>query len=657
MPQRPKAHIIGDKSVQEFGALLPEHWVFREKNKDYGIDGEVEIFTDSGDVTGWVFWVQVKGTDSQSITEQRTMKLENEKLNQLKSYPVQVMLVRYVRKTKQFFFEWVNKASILYASSNNKKISIKFPDKNIWTADTPESIINYLTKIKYVESGSMHLPIQVNVEEFEPQPKDEQLMKLRETLLKFPDIFLFQREPDNALLQVFLSNDKITLALAGEFGAAIFLEEEEKGKTLKAEYIQDCMFVGLLLIFSNLNHKTGFRKVLELLDLRKQCQHMPSLAETIAMSLLDLDELDKYLSLLNDILDDTPNGSLEIMINMKVASLLRKADQRVQNAILSFYERNLQKAVIKEDTRIYAAALQNLGIYFISRADYHKALEFLNLSRKADPNYLTLPEFLATLGELLLRCKRYRIATKLLRTSIQLGNSEKDIRGLYGDALLYSGKLWDALKQYQPLVMRRENWYPGAVVYFVKFASLVKLLELKFPATLRRYEKLAEGLVKFDCSKYPPEIQERWLRNILHLDPFCVGASFQLFKLYLELGMLKHAFALVLWHASTGKWDVEAWVSCTTLAMSHNEFSVMLSPIIKTGYHYYNEEFLDKLILRLQKMTTIIPSEILRSLDSIIGDAKTETQQIKILDQNYKTEKELNYKAAIVENGKILLMS
>ena len=43
---------------------MPSQWVFRDKEKDYGIDGEVEIFDANERATGLVYWVQLKATQS-----------------------------------------------------------------------------------------------------------------------------------------------------------------------------------------------------------------------------------------------------------------------------------------------------------------------------------------------------------------------------------------------------------------------------------------------------------------------------------------------------------------------------------------------------------------------------------------------------------------
>jgi len=60
--KRPHQHEIDDRACDLLRLALPDAWVYRELPKDYGIDGEVEVFR-QGSSTGAFFKVQVKGTE------------------------------------------------------------------------------------------------------------------------------------------------------------------------------------------------------------------------------------------------------------------------------------------------------------------------------------------------------------------------------------------------------------------------------------------------------------------------------------------------------------------------------------------------------------------------------------------------------------------
>ena len=81
MPIRQKEHALEDLSRTKFQLVLPEVWVYRDKDKDYGIDGEVEIFNEDGRSTGLMFYVQLKGTASKKDSQIHNVDLKIETLN------------------------------------------------------------------------------------------------------------------------------------------------------------------------------------------------------------------------------------------------------------------------------------------------------------------------------------------------------------------------------------------------------------------------------------------------------------------------------------------------------------------------------------------------------------------------------------------------
>ena len=66
--KRPDAHIVGEQAVALFKQLLPRQWATREYVPDYGIDLDVELFSESSHQTlGEHILVQVKGEEFVSV--------------------------------------------------------------------------------------------------------------------------------------------------------------------------------------------------------------------------------------------------------------------------------------------------------------------------------------------------------------------------------------------------------------------------------------------------------------------------------------------------------------------------------------------------------------------------------------------------------------
>ncbi len=62
--ERPRSHQLEDESWKALSSCIPNQWVLRKPQPDYGIDGEVDIFGELGSPTGPLFFVQLKGTDA-----------------------------------------------------------------------------------------------------------------------------------------------------------------------------------------------------------------------------------------------------------------------------------------------------------------------------------------------------------------------------------------------------------------------------------------------------------------------------------------------------------------------------------------------------------------------------------------------------------------
>lgn len=58
MPKRSKTHQLEDESWKELDSCIPSERVLRKPTSDYGIDGEIEIFDESGMSTGLLCFVK-----------------------------------------------------------------------------------------------------------------------------------------------------------------------------------------------------------------------------------------------------------------------------------------------------------------------------------------------------------------------------------------------------------------------------------------------------------------------------------------------------------------------------------------------------------------------------------------------------------------------
>jgi len=111
MPKRTISHRIGSQGeVLVENAFADKGWVYRrlEKDKDYGIDGEVEIFDADGSATGIIFKVQIKSSRKHSPK----IRLKRSTENYLSVCPLPVILISVEVSTGSIRFASVDQDQV-----------------------------------------------------------------------------------------------------------------------------------------------------------------------------------------------------------------------------------------------------------------------------------------------------------------------------------------------------------------------------------------------------------------------------------------------------------------------------------------------------------------------------------------------------------------
>lgn len=107
MPQRPREHVLESLSRSAFRRLVEEQgWVVRPVDSpDYGIDDQVEIFSD-GQATGLVFYVQVRATDETDLRRALSVRIRPEQQAYFAAIGHPVLVVRYMAERGRLFARW-----------------------------------------------------------------------------------------------------------------------------------------------------------------------------------------------------------------------------------------------------------------------------------------------------------------------------------------------------------------------------------------------------------------------------------------------------------------------------------------------------------------------------------------------------------------------
>jgi hypothetical protein len=122
MPKRPRSHQIEQNSRIAFEAVLPDHFIYRRKEDDYGLDGEVEVFDAVTDeATGALFYVQLKATDKTRLKTALSARIEPTTANYYRSLPLPTLMVRYLTVSNRLFVRWFHQFDPYYGGETKRE--------------------------------------------------------------------------------------------------------------------------------------------------------------------------------------------------------------------------------------------------------------------------------------------------------------------------------------------------------------------------------------------------------------------------------------------------------------------------------------------------------------------------------------------------------
>ena len=218
MSKRPKQHQLEDLSRSKYSLAIPRNWVMRDKDRDYGIDAEVEIFDEKDQATGLVYWVQLKATENSDKLAARKLDLSIDKIEYYKALELPVLIVLYSDKEDRFYCKWAHEIDLFYTKENAKTIRIMFDDEDIWSEDSASKIKLHIEKLRAIKAGAIALPIttflEVRNSSINGIPRGIIMSVYRKTLQEYSQFAIYQSKPEKANLIVTLSSDELMISLA-----------------------------------------------------------------------------------------------------------------------------------------------------------------------------------------------------------------------------------------------------------------------------------------------------------------------------------------------------------------------------------------------------------------------------------------------------------
>lgn len=161
MTNRIRSHILEERSLAFLRDLFPDSWVVHHFSRDYGIDIQVEVFTENGDRTGIRFYGQVKATDKP--VDDDILRLSRSHLKYWANHTDPVALFRYFDATKELRWCWLHEVDWLIKPSGDS-LDVAGLLKT-WEADSSlVAIERYLHARRQALFNQLTPPYEISVE-------------------------------------------------------------------------------------------------------------------------------------------------------------------------------------------------------------------------------------------------------------------------------------------------------------------------------------------------------------------------------------------------------------------------------------------------------------------------------------------------------------
>lgn len=618
MPKRPKQHQVEDLSVLAFRKILPRQWVYRDKDKDYGIDGEVEIFDENDTATGIIFYVQLKATDSQISIAQKKVKLKNEAINYYKSLELPVIIVRYISESEEIYFRWAHTIDRCKQKENAKTYSFVMSEENLWDKDTTKSLYEFLLKLRVLKNKSNIFPIRLflnfTFNEFCGYKPYSLKSNFRAKLSSKSKYFSIVNNLIDCDFQVNVLDSEISIfVLDGVTGS--YLHSINKIEYSNIDELISDIFIVIALALWSFNKELNAYEVLNIFGQHSQSLKNKSIAIHFIKLCFSLGKIKKAYELWDNIPIDNKDEVLSAKFQM--LSLMVLKDQNSED-LKRHEEYLIQRISLNKELGTayynYANFLHNQRRPREAFSNYRKAFQFEVKYHNASHIH---QEVAGTLFDL----KRYKLAVIYYEKAMNISDDPK-VEVLYADSLMMSGEFALARKSFR-------NYFNNSTdideEWILKDSVLEYIINEYGLESQKREPRLAEQQEVFKkLGKEIVTIED--LKEVIKIDTLSSLAWFNLGWLYKESQDWENAMASYLFCALINRVDIEAWMNAFISAFNLGSTELSLL-IIKVGYQINGEEFIQSIYSIFEDITTDVPKELISKLLDGLEHMVSKTKQ------------------------------
>lgn len=600
MPQRPREHQLEDESYRKFEDKLPSEWVFRKPEKDYGVDGEVEIFDKNDNSTGYIFLVQLKGTDTSDYKSATKVTLKLHTCGYFRSLDLPVLIVRYQAPTTKLYTKWFHSFDPYDNRGGKKTITFRFKPEDEWYEGNAEKLKAELEVFRQLKSSHFDLPIKLGLtlegSVIHGVPALEIESKIRQYQKMLPGFFAITSTPlSNAHGNIVLSENQLEILLVSGAGFILHTSKNKLNESTLPKFVSD-VFVGISIALYKAKHVYLSSQIISKYAVNSSLIADIGVASILVQSLIQArlpTTAQKLLELLlkrEEILPTTEMFVWPIRFQMELLS-----DDELK-LLEDCMKQLIERSIHSKEWKKAAIAHYNFGGYLRQRKNLRLALHHYRKATEYWPDYLKMSYFCREAAGALFEKKRYKLSVELYKYAVTI-NQVPEYYALYADALLFAGKYAESKNAFKNYFQSSSNILPE---WELKAWILSVICQIAGGEQKRNIEiatKIATPPDE-DISATPLEDYESSLNKALQHDAICSLAWSNLGILQLNFGDQISSFFSFL-AASLFQRSDDPLIFCLAIVSGFQEVQEVyekLLLVVRAAYQIHHERLIECLL-------------------------------------------------------------
>lgn len=522
---------------------MPDTWVVRDRSHDYGVDFEVEVYSDDGEATGLVFLAQLKATDTATSADRVRMK--SSQLNYLETLDAPAAIFRFASPDNSWRWSWTFDPNVVRADDSGKTTTIRFSADQIWRQDEPARIEATLKVHRALRSPSPRDSVVLFCADGLPKRKQFEIEAALRSIADDIDCFVLDRPRDATLkIEVGTKGDQLLIAL----------DRVATGKISVADWgkLKATLVYGLIGVLRGANLHAQAEIAARAVLRHGLTTTLRPLAARAAATLITDPVAAADLAVLNGLAErHDPDW---VLTYYQLVTAPAPQDQR-RAGVERFCAAALEAARLSGDPRAEAAVRYNMANGCLAAGDRHGGLRHLNAARRLRPAYMNSAYFLSDIGRALYGNARYRRAAVFYRLAHDLEPGPGSKHYL-ADALMLGGLLAEAHALYMQL---HDEVDETSISEIVLKATLCSALQEELHTAVAPAGIAAGEAWNTAASEDALTNEDELRRTLRTYDVFNPLANFNLGLLSAKAGRHEEALARFLACAFRRSGDIEAW--------------------------------------------------------------------------------------------------